>query len=191
MKLGYSVEGSTDRALLEGLRQRWCPYAELVEGHFRGTTGQSRRREIPRICVELQIKGVDSIVFLTDSNGPAWREVLRSENRRCRAEHQHLAVFGVCLRNVECWLAADPDYIANYFGRQRQEFSIDDPKGVVEAAFGITRTEKKEAEIAAFVVDAPLHRWLRNPSFEEFYKSLRGMSRQLGCEIENLFQNRP
>jgi hypothetical protein len=47
MKIGYSVEGSTDRAVLKGLQRRWCPSAELLEGRFRGTTGQSARREIP------------------------------------------------------------------------------------------------------------------------------------------------
>ncbi len=186
MRIGYSVEGSIDRAFLEGLRQRWCPQAQLVEGHFRGATAQSRRREIPRICLELQNQGVECIVFLTDSNEAEWREVLRTEEARCRPEHQHITVFGVCLRNVECWLAADADHIANYFRRSRQEFVIDDPKGVVEAAFGVTANDKKEAEIARFVQGAPLRHWLNNPSFEHFYDALRGKSRDLGCQIENL-----
>ena len=189
MKIGYSVEGSTDRALLDGLRQRWCPQAELVEGHFRGTTGQSRRREIPRICIELQAKSVDCIIFLTDSDGPEWRSLLRAEENRCRADHQHLSVFGVCLRNVDCWLSADPDHIANHFGRPRAEFAVGDPKGAVEAAFGVTRDDKKEPEIAAFVRNAPLRRWLANVSFEEFYNSLRQKSLEMGCELENLRGN--
>jgi len=131
-------------------------------------------------------EGVDCIVFLTDSNGPHWRKVLRAEKDRCRLEHRDIAVFGVCLRNVESWLSADPDYIANYFGRPRNEFTIDDPKGIVESAFGITKADKKEDEIAAFVFNAPLRQWLINQSFEEFYKSIRRMSRQLGCQVENL-----
>jgi hypothetical protein len=189
MKIGYSVEGSTDRALLEGLRQRWCPQAQLLEGHFRGTTGQSRRREIPRICVELESKGVDCIIFLTDSNVTSWRGVLRVEQDKCRPEHRHITVFGVCLRNVECWLAADADHIANQFARPRHLFSVDDPKGVVEAAFGVSRDDRKEAEIAAFVRNAPLRQWLNNPSFEEFYESLRQKSLELGCHFENLREN--
>jgi|SRR6266568_8097672 len=189
MKIGYSVEGSTDRALLEGLRQRWCPHAQLLEGHFRGATAQSRRREIPRICIELQNKSVDCIVFLTDSNEAQWRDVLRAEQGRCRPEHKHVTVFGVCMRNVECWLAADADHIANHFGRSRHEFAVNDPKGIIEAAFNIGADDKKESEVATFVRNAPLRRWLNNPSFEHFYDGLRAKSLELGCQIENLREN--
>lgn len=66
MRIGFSVEGSTDAALLRGLRDRWCPEAELLAGNMRGTTRQSARREIAKICVELKAKGVDVIVFLRD-----------------------------------------------------------------------------------------------------------------------------
>jgi len=45
MKIGYSVEGSTDRAVIRGLRRRWCPEAELIEGKVRGSTRLSLRRE--------------------------------------------------------------------------------------------------------------------------------------------------
>ena len=186
MKIGYSVEGSTDRAFLKGLRERWCPQAQMIEGHFRGSTDQSRRRELPRICVELQLHGVDCIVLLTDANAAPWREVLRGEEDRCRPEHRHLAIFGVCLRNVECWLAADADHIANHFGKPRHEFTTEDPKDAVESAFGITAREKKEDEIARFVCEAPLRHWLCNQSFEHFYEALREKSRELGCQIENL-----
>jgi hypothetical protein len=186
MKIGYSVEGSTDRAIIVGLKDRWCPAAELLEGKFRGQTRVSRRREIPKICQELSEKSPDLLVMLTDSNDAAWRDVLRGEEARCPVEFQHLAVFAVCLRNSECWLSADADYIANHFGRLAAEFRVEDPKGIVESCFGITRLEKKEPEIAAFVRHAPLHHWLGNPSFEDFYQKLRGKSRELGCQIENL-----
>ena len=126
------------------------------------------------------------MVFLTDSNVAEWREVLRGEEERCPAEYQHLAVFGVCLRNPECWLSADADHIANHFGRHPAEFRIEDPKGIVESCFGVTRTDKKEIEIAEFVGGAPLRHWLNNASFEDFYIKLRGKSRELGCQIENL-----
>lgn len=57
MSIGYSVEGATDRAFLEGLRKRWYPDAVLIEGSFRGASGISLRRDIPRICRELSHKG--------------------------------------------------------------------------------------------------------------------------------------
>lgn len=186
MKIGYSVEGSTDRAILTGLRDRWCPAAELMEGKFRGQTRASRHREVPRICQELSFKLVDLIIFLTDSNVNPWREVQQSDADKCPAQYQHLSVFGVCLRNAECWLAADPGHIANFSGRNEPEFRVDDPKGIVESAFGITRTEKQEAVIAEFVRSGPLHRWMTNPSFEDFFDQLWQKSKELGCQIENL-----
>ena len=172
MKIGYSVEGSTDRALLQGLKRRWCREAELIPGQFRGTSGQSQRREIPNTCIELSAKGADVIVFLRDANTEGWREVLRSDQARCRAEHGHVVVFGVCARNIECWLCCDVHWIAAQTGRDSHHFQIEDPKGVFESAFGITRTEKKEEEIANLVERAPLQNWLVNESFENFYETL-------------------
>ena len=46
MKIAYCVEGTTDRAILRGLRDRWCPQAELVEGRFRGQ--RFLRSQIPK-----------------------------------------------------------------------------------------------------------------------------------------------
>lgn len=191
MKIGYSVEGSTDRALITGLRDRWCPGAELVGGKFRGQTQTSRRREIPRICQELSAKSADVFIFLTDSNASPWREVKRGDAEKCPSQYLHLALFGVCLRNAECWLAADPGHIANFSGRSEPEFRVEDPKGIVGSAFGITGIEKQEQKIADFVRTAPLHRWLENPSFEDFFDQVWQKSKERGCRIENLREAPP
>ena len=151
MKIGFSVEGSTDRAIITGLKNRWCPDAELVEGRFRGQTQTSRHREIPKICQELSIKKAELIVFLTDSNVNSWREVQKAEADKCPLQYQHLSIFAVCLRNSECWLAADPGHIAKCFNRSEPEFRVEDPKPIVESSFGITGTEKQEAAVAEFV----------------------------------------
>jgi hypothetical protein len=190
MKIGYSVEGSTDRALVKGLHQRWCKNAELLEGHFRGSTGQRRRGEIPKICHELIYKGADLIVFLQDSNKEKLRCVLEADEARCRDEHKHLAVFGVCDRNVECWICADADWIAGKTGKPSSEFRVADPKQVFQRAMGISSFDKKEDEITRLVVEAPLRNWLSNRSFEDFYDKLQQRSKQLGCSIENL-RDRP
>ncbi len=127
------------------------------------------------------------IVFLRDSNTEGWREVLKSDEARCQAEHSHIVVFGVCDRNIECWLCCDAQLIANQTGKNPQDFQIEDPKGVFESALGITRTEKKEEEIANFVEHAPLQNWLVNKSFENFYEKLWQKSKQVaGCKLENL-----
>ena len=186
MKIGYSAEGSTDRALLEGLRRRWCPKAERVEGRFRGRSGLSQRREIPNTCIELTSKGVDLVLFLRDANDENWRDVLKADAARCRAEHEHLTIFGVCDRNVECWLCTDRDWIAIQTGRRSEDFNVDDPKGVLESALGITARGRKIEEIAGLVETAPLHKWLGNRSFEDFYDKLWQKSKQLDCRVENL-----
>jgi hypothetical protein len=192
MKIGYSVEGSTDRALVKGLAKRWCPHAETVPGKFRGSTRTSRRREIPSICLELANKNADLIVFLTDSdtdNPDGWKPVLRQEEERLPAEYAHYTVFGVCQRNVECWLCADADWLSTKTSRRPEEFRMPDPKRAFESALGIQARDRKEEEISALVQEAPLHNWLRNRSFEDFYDRLWQKSKSFdGCDMENLLE---
>jgi hypothetical protein len=189
MKIGFSVEGSTDRAFLTGLRNRWCPQANLIEGHSRGTTSVSQRREIPNTCRELAFKGADLAVFMRDANREDWQTVRRADQQRCLPEHRHLTVFAVCDRNVECWLCADRGWIADRTGRQASDFAVDDPKGVFESAMQINSTDKRESEIVALVQDAPLRQWLGNGSFEAFFDDLWQKSKELRCQIENLREN--
>lgn len=189
MKIGYSVEGSTDRALIKGLRQRWCPHAELVEGRFRGTTRQSRRREIPKICIELSSKGVELMVFVSDSNDDnpaAWRAVLRREEELVPDEYCHMTVIGICQRNVECWICGDADWLGNQLGVAGNAFCVKEPKNAFESALQISCRDRKEPEISQLIENAPLHRWMQNKSFEDFFDKLWQMSKSLGCRIENL-----
>jgi hypothetical protein len=190
LKIGYSVEGSTDRALLKGLQRRWCPQASLIEGKFRGRTRQTARREIPNICLEMMAKGADLIVFLRDANDENWRDVLKMDEARCSPQARHLAVFGICSRNVESWLCCQCSWIASHTGRLPDEFRVDDPKGIFESAIGICRSDKKEETIADLVKDAPLKDWLANPSFEDFYEKLWNQGKFIaGCNLENFRQS--
>jgi hypothetical protein len=186
MKIGYSVEGSTDRALLTGLRDRWCPRAELVAGRFRGQSGQSQRREIPNTCLELCSKGAEIIVFMRDSNNGDWRDVRKADTARCRIEHQHITVFAVCQRNVECWICSDQDWIAKRLGGTVDEFRAEDPKPVFESRMAISSKDRKESDIAGLVRDAPLKQWLANKSFEAFYDDIWQQSKTRNCAMENI-----
>ena len=186
MKIGYSVEGGTDRALLHGLRQRWCTGAELVEGRFRGSTGESLRREYAKICEEFAFKSVDVMVFLTDANDQDWRDVQRKERSKFPSERLPLAVHGVAQRNVECWICANPEYVANKLGIHADALRVANPKGCFESAMGIDRDDRKEEAISDLVKEAPLQSWLRNRSFEDFYKQVRDQSQRLLCQIENI-----
>lgn len=186
MRIGYSVEGSTDRAFILALHRRWCPDAEMIEGHFRGKGDPSRTREIAKTCKEWMLKGVDVMVFLTDGNGRNWREVMREEIERIPSDRQALAIVGVPDRNIECWICAFPLFLSERLHVSPERFSVDDPKGQFEGAMGISGFDRREGEIFELVIDAPLHRWLTSPSFKDFYAQVRDMSQRQGCAIENL-----
>jgi hypothetical protein len=185
MKIAFCVEGSADRAILYGLRDRWCRDAELVEGRFRG---QLPRSQIAKECKVLSTKGADLIVFLRDANLENWRNVVRGDEAKCPSEFRHLAIFGVCDRNAECWLAADPHHLAKRIGRPLHELQSTDPSSFVKAGFGMIGFDanEKEDEVSRYVAGAPLGRWLANDSFEHFYNQVWQKSKERGCQIENL-----
>ncbi len=191
MRIGYAVQGSTDRAFLRGLQERWCAGAEMIEGAFRGSTGLSLRRELARISDVLFFKkGCDLIVFLSDADVADWRKTQRREVAKLPDSIGPFAVYGMADRNIECWLCADPHYIAEKTGRAAEDFLVDDPKGAFESAMQISRDDKREAQIAELVREADvgvLRRWLvKSRSFEDFYDQLWTVSKQRECEIENL-----
>ena len=182
MRIGYTVQGSTDRAMLVGLRDRWCPNAELVEGHFRGT---NPRRELPKACEELWAKGCDVIVSLTDADEEDWRRLLQSEERAVPEGYRERTVLGVADRNIECWLAIDREYLASRLNCAPDALAAPNPKGPFESLIGITRDDKKEDQIAAIVASAPLRNWLRDRSFERFYETVRRVSARMECDLPN------
>ena len=186
MKIGYSVQGSTDRALLEGLRRRWCPNAQAVEGRFRGSTKLSLRREYRNICDEFLARGVDVMVFLTDADEAPWRDVQRNERSKFPRECLSLAVHGVADRNVESWLCAAPEWLGRRLNAQPSTFRCDDPKAAFEKAIAMDRDDRRENEIAELVKNAPLQEWLTSESFEDFYEQVRSRGQQLGRAVENI-----
>jgi hypothetical protein len=186
VSIGYSVEGATDRAFLEGLRRRWLPGAVLIEGAFRGKSDISLCRDVPRICLELDHKGAAAFVFLTDANKQDWRQVKQRESGHVPVEYQHRLLYGVADRNVECWLAADREYLAQRLDISPADLDVPDPKGVFERAMGISSYDRKEEEIASLVAEAPLRNWLtRSVSFEAFYEDARLLGKQQEYTIPN------
>jgi hypothetical protein len=183
MRVGYCVEGNSDKWLLHGLRNRWCPGVELVQGHIRGAF---TRREIPKACAELRTKGVDVIILLRDANDEPWRDVANGDQKACSAEDAHLLVIGVCDRNVECWFVADRQYAATETGLEISALQTNDPKAIFNRTMGITRLDDQQEKLISYVMRAPLHSWLGNRSFEHFYDQLRVKSNEFNCRLENL-----
>jgi len=184
LNVAYIVEGSTDRALLHGLRDRWCPNAELKALGFRGS--KLRHRHYPKVCAEARFKEVDVLVLLTDANGRDWRKVKREELRALPAPCPFNVIVGVCDRNVECWICADATYAAQQLKSDASLFNVPDPKGAFEAASGIDRDAKCEERIAAMVRDAPVRNWIKqSPSFRAFYEDARDIAQQRKCAMPN------
>lgn len=190
MKIGYAGEDFGHRAFLEGLRRRWCPGAELIRGRTRGRSGISVRREVPMICLDLQVKGADIVVFMTDANDDAWRNVLGRERSHVPSDFAHRVVCGVAARNVECWLVLDRPHAAQTMGVDESELDVGDPKPVVHRALGITTFDHKVEEIAEIVRTMRLGPALMRSdeaarSLKSLYDDVRDYAQQHGCFVPN------
>ena len=188
IRIGYVVEGWRDRAFLSGLARRWCRGTELVEGHYRGSTGSSLRRELAKACRELLENGASFIVILRDANLEDWQEVRTRENERVPAKVKHCTIYGVAERNIEDWLNADPGYLSEQLGSPLPELSsAGGPKKVLDREIGGRCSAQAEARIAAIVEQAPLDRWIQaSRSFGALYDDARSMAQRSGaCQIPN------
>ena len=188
MKIGYYVQGDTDEAVVWGLAQRWCPDAELAEGQFRGASGESFRRDIFKSLLALKCKRCDILVVLTDSDTNRWREVKKRESAKIPMEYEHLTLFGVADRNIECWLAIDQNALARELACPVEEIPSDDPSRFVERRFGLTHRDEKQAakaRVRDYVAQASLRSWIGSDSFRDFYDDARRLAIQNGCSIPN------
>ena len=160
MRIGYYVQGDTDEAMVQGLAGRWCPGAEVAAGQFRGRSRESFRREIQKSLLDLtDDKECDVVVILTDADANPWRDVKRREVARIPAECEHLTVFGVADRNIECWLAINRETLATELECAVDDIPIDDPSDFIKRRFGLSHRDKKEAgkeRVGNYVAHAPL-----------------------------------
>ena len=191
MKIGYYVQGAADEAFVHGLAERWCPQAEMAPGKFRGSSKESFRREIEIALWDLRDdKRCDVLVVLTDSDVAAWREVKRREWNRVPNDCQHMCVFGVADRNIECWLAIDRHALARELGCNPADIPQDDPSGFVKRKFGLgERDFARQAardRVRRFVAGAPVKVWIQNSdSFEDFYGDARRLAARTRCVMPN------
>ena len=190
MRIGYFVQGGADEAVVQGLADRWCPGAELAEGRFRGSSRESFRREIRKGLLDLKdSKACDALVVLTDADANRWQDVKRREWRRVPDDCQHLTLFGVADRNIECWLAADPGALAKELECRAEEIPTPNPSTFVKQRFGLNdRGRKKTAKerVREYVARAKLRSWIgASASFADFYDEARGLAARTGCAIPN------
>lgn len=191
MKIGYYVQGSMDEAVVHGLAARWCPAAQLARGAFRGSSGISLRRELLKALRDLRDdKHCDVLVVLTDSDAAPWRDIKRNEWGKVPEDCQHLCVFGVAERNIECWLAADRGGLAQELGCDVAEIPPGDPSGFVKRRFGIERRDEArnlaKTRVEEFVARAELNVWIReSESFADFYGNAKALASRLKCQMPN------
>ena len=186
MRIGWIVQGSTDKAFLVGLKNRWCPDASMHELGFRGT--ELRPRKYAKACKEGRLKGIDVVVILTDSDSRDLNSVYKEESKHLSGL-EHYTILGVAARNIECWICADADYVASRCGCDAGRLRVENPKDAFQRAVGITR-DKKEPEIAELVREYPsLRPMLDNTSFSRFYDDVRDFAQLNGCSIPNEREN--
>lgn len=196
MKIGYFVQGSVDDAFVRGLVKRWCPVAQLEEGRYRGSTGDSLKREIKSTLTVLRdYKRCDAIIVLTDADVDRWQDVKRREWEKVPADYHHLVVFGVTDRNIECWLAIDRNALAKELQCAPDDIPKDDPSEFVQRKFGFgcreISFEEAKQRVSDFVAGVTLKFWIDNSdSFEDFYKDARALSTQTNCSIPNELESK-
>ena len=196
MKIGYYVQGDADEAVVWGLAKRWCPDAELEEGRFRGSSKESFRREIANSLMDLKSdKRCDVIVVLTDADANRWQRVKQAERKKIPADCQHLTLFGVAARNIECWLTIDPGALTRELECSEEDIPTDNPSksNFIKRRFGLTDRDTKQdakARICYYVARASLRDWIEgSDSFEDFYKEARRWAAQNECSIPNEREN--
>ena len=190
MRIGYYVQGAMDESVVRGLAKRWCPDAELAEGRFRGSSGESFRREIHKTLMGLKDgKECDVLVVLTDADAHPWREVKRRESSRIPNDCGHLTLFGVADRNIECWLAIDRGALASELGCRVEEIPVEDPSGFVKGGFERrARIEGQDLQecVSDYVERASLKSWIEeSDSFRNFYEDARSLALRTKCPFPN------
>ncbi len=196
MKIGYYVEGDADKAFVEGVTQKYCSGATLTQAKFRGRSITKRlKKELRKALLELSEKHqCEYFVVLVDANNQKWRDVKKNEWVKVPEEFEHMTVYGVAERNIECWLAIDRDSLAKELDCSTNEIPKDDPSDFIKSKFRVTESgliDKGESErIRNFVAAADFRTWIkRSESFKDFWKQIYDKGKDHNDCIPNEQQN--
>ena len=160
-------------------------------GKFRGASDPSFRRDIRKALLDLKDdKGCDYLVVLTDADKEDWHDMYKSEWQRVPSECEHITVFGVANRNIECWLSIDRSALAAQLGCKAEDIPTDNPSGFVKRKFGVgsrgTERQVGKKRIEKFVSNVPFHNWINKcRSFKHFWDQIYTLSKQANCSIPN------
>ena len=192
-RIGVLCQDRISFGFLEGIKQRLkCP-AILVEPTTGGLAKSTMmtRKQAKLAWADLRKKGVDLLVRFTDSDAHRWQDVARHELNAFPEESRELLVFGVANRNVEDWLAADLDYLADILGIPRGTLASD-PNHSDAIKAGIARcrspNEGESEFVSKIVAGAPVEvfrRWLRIDSLQSFVSDCRAAAARANCPTPN------
>jgi hypothetical protein len=190
------AQGPNDIGFLMGLRDRLGCGAELInyqaDPRLRQRSSLLKRGQAKLICeVSLNQYPVDLIVRLTDGDTRRCHEVRNKTVEAFPENVRAMLVCGVCDRDVEHWLSLDPHYLARELEFDPSELPAarlersSFVKSKVSQRAKATRTSFVDV-VAELVREAPLHSWLANPAFADFYDQCRDAAQRRGCEVTNL-----
>ncbi len=178
----YSGEGTNDEAVMEALKEMWCPTAKIEKTQYRGSSKRRRKQEIRKACVELSEKEASLIVFFTDSNDRDYQVVKRNESEWIPENYRPRAIYAVADRNIECWIVADNNKARKEIGIKKRQLEAD-PIKPVNRFFGTYRDSEKIRKIKEYVKNSDLKEWLNNSrSFKSFYNDCKRSAISLGCD---------
>lgn len=166
-KLGFVVEGDTDRAILEALTRRLLP--ERFQTHFVRLGGKAALPWAYTTVLDFLQKGYSHvfIVFDADTSDPAQVRRQREENlailrRHGLAEHVSLCI---AVPEIEAWLLA---------GLQEGPEQAASPKRTVADRLGLTASNSVGWQRAAHELDLETAA-ARSASLSEFVRELRAV----------------
>jgi len=189
VRIGLVCEDVVHHGFLEGLQRAWCADAVVHRTHERGIGRGAVIRELPKACVELSDWGADVICVFVDGDEDEWHDVLQRLQGKLPPEMRHLAICGVAVRNVECWMFLDTNRARSELGCLDHELGIEDPKGLVRVRLGLDEiaiyalrkdTVAEYVEAMSFEV-AVRSNSSRSKSFTRFYDEARGFALRKNC----------
>lgn len=162
--IGYFVEDDMHEELIRGLAVRWCPFARLERGRFRGQIVKNNLRNDIRLGLErlFERSSCNIVIFLTDSDKRGWHEKRKEEAERIPQQYVDRVIIGIAEQNIEHWLSINKAALASEL-QCRVEQIPENPTGFVKRKLGVTDRRMRcdaRKRVREFVSKVQLKSWI-------------------------------